>query len=133
MCKHHLGTRASGQWDKQAPTLIRWRRKWQPTPVSLPGKSHGQRRLVGCSPWGCKELGTTKRLTHTLSSLFLLTHTLIRSPNNYPVCPACQLSELECRCTRPCSGPHAKPRLEEEAGTDPGSAWDGRGCLHIMP
>ena len=29
-----------------------WRRKWQPTPVSLPGKSHGWRSLVGCSPWG---------------------------------------------------------------------------------
>ena len=40
-------------------------RKWQPTPVSLPGKSHGQRRLVGCSPWGCKESGTTDWLTLT--------------------------------------------------------------------
>ena len=42
-----------------------WRRKWQPTPVSLPGKSHGQRSLEGCSPWGCKELGMTERLTPT--------------------------------------------------------------------
>ena len=32
------------------------RRKWQPTPVFLPGKSHGQRRLAGCSPWGCKRV-----------------------------------------------------------------------------
>ena len=31
---------------------IPWRRKWQPTPVSLPGKSHGQRNPAGCSPWG---------------------------------------------------------------------------------
>ena len=30
-------------------------KKWQPTPVSLPGKSHEQRILVGYSPWGCKE------------------------------------------------------------------------------
>ena len=44
-----------------------WRRKWQPTPVSLPGKSHGQRSLVGCSPWGRKESGTTERLTLTLT------------------------------------------------------------------
>ena len=44
---------------------IPWRRKWQPTPVSLPGKSHGQRSLVGCSPWGRKESGTTERLTLT--------------------------------------------------------------------
>ena len=35
-------------------------RKWQPTPVSLPGKSHGQRSLVGCNPWGRKELGMTE-------------------------------------------------------------------------
>ena len=35
---------------------ILWRRKWHHTPVSLPGKSHGQRSLVGYSPWGCKEL-----------------------------------------------------------------------------
>ena len=30
-----------------------WRRQWQPTSVLLPGKSHGKRSLVGCSPWGC--------------------------------------------------------------------------------
>ena len=34
---------------------IPWRRKWQPTPVFLLGESHGQRSLVGYSPWGCKE------------------------------------------------------------------------------
>ena len=39
------------------------RRRQQPTPVSLPGKSHGQRSLAGCSPWGCKELDTTERLS----------------------------------------------------------------------
>ena len=39
-----------------------WRRKWQPTPVFLPGESHGWRSLVGYSPWGCKESDTTERL-----------------------------------------------------------------------
>ena len=34
---------------------IPWRRAWQATPVFLPGESHGQRSLVGCSPWGFKE------------------------------------------------------------------------------
>ena len=34
-----------------------WRRKWQTTPVFLPGESHGQRSLVGYSPWGRKEVG----------------------------------------------------------------------------
>ena len=37
-----------------------WRRKWQSTPVLLTGKAHGQRTLVGYSPWGRKELGTTE-------------------------------------------------------------------------
>ena len=39
---------------------IRWRRKWQPTTVFLPGKFHGERSLVGYSPWGHKELDTTE-------------------------------------------------------------------------
>ena len=39
---------------------ISWRRKWQPTPVSLPGKCHGQRSLVGYSPWGCKKSDMTE-------------------------------------------------------------------------
>ena len=39
---------------------ISWRRKWQPTPVFLPEKSHGRRSLVGYSPWGRKESDTTE-------------------------------------------------------------------------
>ena len=35
------------------PNTRFWRRQWHPTPVLLPGKSHGLRSLVGCSPWGC--------------------------------------------------------------------------------
>ena len=38
------------------------RRQWHPTPILLPGKSHGRRSLVGCSPWGRWELDTTQRL-----------------------------------------------------------------------
>ena len=38
---------------------IPWRRKWQPTPVFLLGKFHGQRSLVGYNPWGHKESDTT--------------------------------------------------------------------------
>ena len=38
------------------------RRQWHPTPVLLPGKSHGRRNLVGCSPWGRKQSDTTERL-----------------------------------------------------------------------
>ena len=41
-----------------------WRRKWQPTPVFLPGKCHGQRSLAGYIPWGRKDLDTTEQLSH---------------------------------------------------------------------
>ena len=42
------------------------RRAWQPTPVFFAGESHGQRSLVGCSPWGHKQSDTTERMhTHT--------------------------------------------------------------------
>ena len=41
---------------------MKWRRQWHPTPVLLPGKSHGWRSLVGCSPWGGKESDMTEWL-----------------------------------------------------------------------
>ena len=44
---------------------ISWRRKWQPTPVFLPGIFHWQRSLVGYSPWGQKEPDTTEATQHT--------------------------------------------------------------------
>ena len=50
-----------GPWVRKNP----WRRKWQPTPVFLPGKSHGQRSLADYSPWGCKELDSTERTRGT--------------------------------------------------------------------
>ena len=45
-----------------ALTHMHWRRQWHPTPILLPGRSHGQRSLVGCSPCGREESDTTKRL-----------------------------------------------------------------------
>ena len=44
------------------PPGHKWRRQWHPTSVLLPGKSHGRRSLVGCSPWGHEESDTTERL-----------------------------------------------------------------------
>ena len=41
-------------------TFMHWRRKWQPTPVFLPGESQGQGSLVGCCLWGCRESDTTE-------------------------------------------------------------------------
>ena len=41
-------------------TFMHWRRKWQPTPVFLPGESQGQGSLVGCRLWGCTESDMTE-------------------------------------------------------------------------
>ena len=48
-----------------------WRRQWHPTPVLLPGKSHGQRSLVGCRPWGREESDRTERLHFHFSLSFI--------------------------------------------------------------
>ena len=48
--------RRFNSWVRKMP----WSRKWQPTPLFLPGKSHGQRSLAGYSPWGHKKLDMTE-------------------------------------------------------------------------
>ena len=57
---------------------IPWRRKWQPTPVFIPGKSHGQGSLAVYSPWGCKRVGynLTAKQQRTTSAI-------MSSPNRY--------------------------------------------------
>ena len=56
-CRRHKRCGFSSRVGK-----IPWRRKWQPTPVLLPGKFHGQRGLAGYSPWGSKESDTSEWL-----------------------------------------------------------------------
>ena len=56
ICPYHLPT-----FQLVGFIYIKWR-QWHPTPVLLPGKSHGHRSLVGYSPWGRKESDTTERL-----------------------------------------------------------------------
>ena len=48
---------------------MHWRRKWQPTPVFLPGESQGWRSLVGCRLWGRTESDTTERVSSSSSSM----------------------------------------------------------------
>ena len=54
-------------WFLNIGRLRSRRRQWHPTPVLLPGKAHGRRSLVGCSPWGCEELDMTERLHYHFS------------------------------------------------------------------
>ena len=67
ICAPSSGTeaRSPNYWTTREFSVSRIyfrRRQWHPTPVLLPGKSHGRRSLVGCSPWGCEESDTTERL-----------------------------------------------------------------------
>ena len=101
-------------WVRKIP----WRRKWQPTPVSLPGKSRGQRSLMGYSPWGHKELDTaepshprhTDTHTHTDTDTHTHTHThthtrcwatrtVYSAPRGRPASPGTNLSTLVFPCS----------------------------------
>ena len=58
----NTGDKETGGFDPWVGK-IPWRRKWPPTPVFLPGESHGQRSLADYSPWGHKESDTTEQLS----------------------------------------------------------------------
>ena len=58
-------------------SFIIWRRQWHPTPVLLPGKSHGWRSLVGCSPWGRGESNVTERLHFHALEKAMATHSSV--------------------------------------------------------
>ena len=87
VCLQH-GRPGFDPWIRKIP----WRRKWQSTPVLLPGKCHGQRSLVGYSQWDRKESYMTEQLhfhhsqltisQHTISMGLSHTYTCIRSPQN---------------------------------------------------
>ena len=74
-------------WIRKIP----WRRKWLPTPVFLPGKSHGQRSLVDYSPWGHKELAMTEETQHackpklTIKTGWVLVSSLSLSVWQWPI------------------------------------------------
>ena len=55
MVKNLPASRSCGldSWVGKIP----WRRKWQPTPIFLPGEFHGQKTLAGYGPWSCKRVG----------------------------------------------------------------------------
>ena len=61
--------RLLGKFDLNGYVDAKRRRQWHPTPVLLPGKSHGQRSLVGCSPWGHEESDMTEQLPFHFSLL----------------------------------------------------------------
>ena len=83
-------------------TFMHWRRKWQPTPVFLPGESQGWGSLVGCGLWGRTELDMTEATSSSSSSSILKSRD-ITLPTNVPLVKAMvfssghvQMWELDC-------------------------------------
>ena len=72
---------------------ILWRRAWQPTPIFLPGESHGQRSLVGFSPWGHKKSDMTEatQKAHTTQFMHLFLHCFSQLTNFLFVFPGKKL------------------------------------------
>ena len=71
LCKAEPAAHADTVWEECGHSFqsaliqdlhLNWRRQWHPTAVLLPGKSHGRRSLVGCSPWGGYKSDTTEQL-----------------------------------------------------------------------
>ena len=83
-------------WVRKIP----WSRKWQPNPVFLPGKFHGQRGLAGYSPWGSQKVGhdwaCTHIHTHTHTHTKPYSTSLVREPfhrrKSHPLFPCCKFS-----------------------------------------
>ena len=71
-----LGVRNDWAISLSLFTFMHWRRKWQPTPVFLPGESQGRRSLVGCCLWGRTELDMTEVTSVQFSSVAQLCPTL---------------------------------------------------------
>ena len=75
--------RVGHDWETSLTHFILFhrRRKWQPTPVFLPGKSHGQRvPMAGYSPWGCRESDTTRMIKHaSTTNLIKKSNTILRN------------------------------------------------------
>ena len=105
---------------------ISWRRKWQPTPVFLPGKSHAQRSLAGYNPWVHKESDTTEQLSmhaYPPSSPF----PLLSPPHLHPSPPPSIFPLLPLPSS-------SEGFLEPQAGglvnLEPG--WLGQCCLSVL-
>ena len=73
---------------------ISWRREWQPTLVFLPGEFHGQRGLVGYSPWGCKELYTTDFVTNTFTCVCVCVCVFLPPGGEWKISSLFQLTPL---------------------------------------
>ena len=73
------GLQSIGLQKLDTTEVTSWRRQWHPTPVLLPGKSHGRRSLGGCSPWGRQESDMTEQLHFQALEKEMATHSSVLS------------------------------------------------------
>ena len=76
-CSHEIKMLTPWKKSYNQPRQHIQRRQWHPTPVLLPGKSHGWRSLVGCSPWGREESDTTEQLHFHALEKEMATHSSV--------------------------------------------------------
>ena len=108
---------------------IPWRREWQPTPVFLPGGSHGWRSLVGYSSWDGKESDTTERLTLHFPSRCLRT-ALTEQSNG--VCTGSQKQPTACSQPSPPSASSSQVGSDAWGMEPAGLCADPDSCLKFM-
>ena len=105
---------------------ISWRRKWQPTPVFLSGKSHGQRSLAGYSPWGHKEPDTIEHAhnsapLHTPPPPYLALKASVDSRGCVSSLQACERHSGQHACSETVEARALCPELGESIETQKGS------------
>ena len=123
-----------------------WRRQWPPIPVLLPGKSHGQRSLVGYSPWGLEESDTTERLP------FHFSLSCIGEGNGNPLQCSCLENPRDGRAwwaaisgvaqsrtwlkrlssSSSSSSPRYQPTTSKANGPEHSRTWSIYACFHIF-
>ena len=92
-------------------TFLHWRRKWQPTPVFLPGESQGRQSLVGCHLWGCTESDTTEATYHQHQKQQYLSY----SVDHFTFCSARSMFDSLCYLS---PGHGSGPEGPSEVGVD---------------
>ena len=104
--------RCRKHWFNPWVTEIPWSRKWQPMPVFLPGKVHGQRHLASYSPWGCQESDTTEHVCSSSSPGTLGPKALSAGPRLRGRGPARTSSVTGTSAAQPCLSITGWRRLE---------------------
>ena len=124
-------------WNPSPPAIISYldycnslvrRRQWQPTPVLLPGKSHGCRTLVGCSPWGLKESTWLSDFTFTFHF-----HAWEKEMATHSSVLACRIPGTGQPGGLPSMGSQSRTRLKRLSSSSSHGCWTILSCVWGLP